>query len=308
MPILDAALAFAITMLLVATAATQLVSVLVNTAELRCGHLQKMVSECFTKEIAPVLEREGQRLAKAVDEQAQALIARAAGKLEPSTLVDTISKEQWTRISTEDFVEYLKRTEAGAEILEGLGDKAQEVFDQLGERYEAIGRRFSASFKKKSRLHSTWIALVLALVLNIDSVHIVSTYLENPAIRAQVVAQADRVLSAHEARLAAAGHALQPGTAEALSAAVAQSRRDIEGLRQSALPVGWTVFPHSELLPGEHSGGADRGALAWLSWVIGIVLTGLLAGLGSPFWYDTIRGIRRIADRVGGPKSSAREA
>jgi hypothetical protein len=37
-------------------------------------------------------------------------------------------------------------------------------------------------------------------------------------------------------------------------------------------------------------------------WILGILLTGVLAGLGAPFWYDTVVGISRIAERSSNAK------
>jgi len=62
MPILDAALAFALTMLVVATAVTQIVGLLRNTAKLRNAELQKMLPEYFNKELKPVVDRELNRV------------------------------------------------------------------------------------------------------------------------------------------------------------------------------------------------------------------------------------------------------
>ena len=63
---LDAALAFALTMLVVETAVTQIVSLLRTTANLRRDKLQKMLTEYFNNKLNPVVKRELNRVNKKV--------------------------------------------------------------------------------------------------------------------------------------------------------------------------------------------------------------------------------------------------
>ena len=41
-----------------------------------------------------------------------------------------------------------------------------------------------------------------------------------------------------------------------------------------------------------------------MKWILGIVLTGLLAGLGSPFWYDAVAGLSRVVKNAGKVKGA----
>ena len=90
-------------------------------------------------------------------------------------------------------------------------------------------------------------------------------------------------------------------TKEQLKKALSESQEQIEDLQSLGFPIGWGYFPHS--------GCQDDKALAkayslrdnpagWASWMLGIILTALLAGLGSPFWYDAVSGISRIAQKA----------
>ncbi len=66
MPFLDAALAFALTMLVVATVVTQIVRLLKTTAKLRRKGLQDMLTVYFNNELNPVVKRELNRVNKKV--------------------------------------------------------------------------------------------------------------------------------------------------------------------------------------------------------------------------------------------------
>ena len=58
------------------------------------------------------------------------------------------------------------------------------------------------------------------------------------------------------------------------------------------LVVATTYFPHICRQEGVTLECRQKNNLGgWALWVLGIVLTAGLAGLGAPFWYDAIRGI-----------------
>ncbi len=62
MPYLDAALAFALTMLVVSTLVNQIVRFFKNTAKVRREGLQNMLVDYFNSEFQPVVQRELNRL------------------------------------------------------------------------------------------------------------------------------------------------------------------------------------------------------------------------------------------------------
>ena len=35
-------------------------------------------------------------------------------------------------------------------------------------------------------------------------------------------------------------------------------------------------------------------------WILGIVLTAFLTGLGAPFWHDTVSGLSQLGQRLRG--------
>ena len=144
MPILDAALAYALTMLVVATAVTQLVRLAQHFLGRRGSEFRKMLDEFYTGELKPVVQRELDRLqARAGDAMTEEILHAAARVSDAQTLFtkDEMARLAWA--STEEIRERLKRSELGNTMLQQLGDRAETVFNELGRRYEVVGERFT---------------------------------------------------------------------------------------------------------------------------------------------------------------------
>jgi len=224
--------------------------------------------------------------------------------------VGGLQKKKCTHLSVDELTEWLKRTDLGTTLVRELGAESRVIFDALARRYEAVGQRFTESFRKHSRLWSTGVAFVLALVVNVDSISVLNAYLGYPEARQAVIAQSAAFEAAYKERgtppaqdqTALAGTGSPPaGLAEA-------NRKQLDLLLNSGLPVGLDRFPHACWL--QRDSVACRGTklelswLRWMKWILGIVLTGLLAGLGSPFWYDAVAGLSRVVKNAGKVKGA----
>ncbi len=309
MPFLDAALAFALTMLVVSTIVSQIVRVLRNTAKLRNTELQNMLAEFVEGELQPVVTRELKRLERQVSQEVTGQLSEALGKLQMSDLFKPDELARLVDVSTEEIQERLKRSSLGQELLTELGDKAQMVFDELGRRYELVGDRFTQSFRENSRLWATGVALILAVVLNIDSIFLADSYVRNQSLRQEVIAHSDAFVNDYYVALVAElekdkGKAAV--TKEDLKAAFNEGRKQLGALPGLGFPIGWSYFPHAGFQADVSDDYLHRNNLGgWLMWVFGILLTAVLAGLGAPFWYDAVSGISRVVQRargVGKPK------
>ncbi|MEM8995243.1 MAG: hypothetical protein AAGF23_10685 [Acidobacteriota bacterium] len=300
MPILDAALAFAITMLLVATVVTQVVYAVQRFSSLRSDLFAEMLRDFYENELRGVVSREMNRLASEVDGVVTAGIEGAAKELEKKDLAPPgVDLEKLTGLATTELVERLKRSAFGAETLRGLGDRAEAVFTALGERYDTVGEKYTAAFRSHSRRWSTGVALVIALAFNIDSFFLAGTFLGDGAARRAVIAQGELVLGGYEAL----ADEMRKGeratvTAEELDRVIRETRSRVAVLDLDGLPVGWDYFPYANLRGVEtldsrrlHDGGDVGG------WLFGVVLTAFFAGLGAPFWYDTVTGLARAVQR-----------
>lgn len=303
MPYLDAALAFALTMLAVATLVTSIVRLIKNTATVRREGLKKMLEEYFAAEFKPVIQRELNRLKKGVDEKVTAELEAALNQYDISIEVNKAEAEQLADLATDELLERLKRSNLGQKLLTDLGDQAQAIFDELGKRYEVVGKKATESFRVNSKKWATGIALALALVVNIDSIYIANTYINNASLTQAVIAQKDAFVEDYNAlvRTLEEEEDKETFTKEQLKQAFSDSQEQLKVVTGSGFPLGWSYFPHSYFQGaaskewGKSQDFQNRAnLLGWLSWITGVLITAVLAGQGGPFWYDVVASISRI--------------
>lgn len=314
MPLLDIALAFALTMLVVATVVTQIVRLFQYIFKLRRKELKKMLEEYFQEEFKPVVNRELSRLKMEATEDVYKKLSKVNMNIELSTLISDKELKALVEVSTEDLTEKLKRSSWGRDMLEKLGNQANDVFDELGRRYEVLGDKFTASFRKNSRWWATGVAFILACVVNIDSIHILDSYIKNEGMRQHVIEQRDSFVKDYNELIETLEdeEGKDSVTKKQLEAAFKDSKEKISSFADAGFPIGWSYFPHSEYvnhgsddsqtstIKKEESNDSKNSnkTVRWLMWSLGILLTAFLAGLGGPFWHDTVTGISRVVQRA----------
>ena len=294
MPMLDAALAFAITMLAIASVVTAIVGKIGASATYRAETLKRQLRKFYRTHVKHVVEEQLDLAAETADEQARDALSRFMSEMKVEGKVE---------LSTRDLLAGLADTELGERLRTQLGDEMDEFVRKLGTHWEQIGHEFSAKFRKRAQGASFAVGITVAIVLNIDSIHIIETYLNDDQVRAEALGKQDAMLTQYAAFLNA-----QPSGDDAVAQAQADIesiRDDIDVLRSGGFPLGWDHAPWNacpnddgRFLP--RCGAVEQGSVptagdGWYVWIWGILLTGYLAGLGAPFWYDFVSGINHIA-------------
>ncbi len=149
-----------------------------------------------------------------------------------------------------------------------MHDKAVTFKNNAEHWFDTSMNKASYWYKERAKLAAFIIGIILAALLNVDSIQIVEQLWREPTIRQSLVAQAQTVDET-------AG--LQT---------VAQLEERYEDLQ---LPVGW----NKDALPGNWQG--------WVSKFFGLLISGLAAMQGAPFWFDMLRKLLNIK---GGSSSS----
>jgi hypothetical protein len=266
-----------------------------------------MLKEYFYTEFKPVVERELSRLKKVLSQEAAVQINSNAANLRRNVPFSQAELARLVTVTTEDLTERLKRSDFGKELLSELGDQAQPVFDELAKRYEVIGNKYTDSFRDSSRNWAILVALALALVFNIDSIHIIDSYIRNEGMRQTVIAQRDAFEQDYNALVASLEGEDNSATItkQQLEESFSNSRAQLNVLTNAGFPIGPTYFPHVCRQDGKALECQQRNSLGgWALWVLGIGLTAGLAGLGAPFWYDAVRGISRAVEGTRTTNSS----
>jgi hypothetical protein len=144
--------------------------------------------------------------------------------------------------------------------------------------------RVSGWYKRSTQWIIFWIALFVAVALNINTITIVDFLYRNDTARAAIVALAE--------------------TASAdtlfITRNYAQARQELEAL---GLPIGWESGWGA---PGQPTGGLDvwNGLIGPL---FGWLLTALAATMGAPFWFDLLNKVMVIRSTVKPHEKSPEE-
>lgn len=221
-----------------------------------------------------------------------------AGQLVP--LLEGIRK-----IKDEAFQDAIKTVLVTAQSLQEARTKLENWFNDGMNRVSEI-------YKRKIQLISLAVGLVMALLLNADSLQLLRAFWEDPALRQAVSETAKESIPALEEQINQSQGA--QSQAEAGEGSVQQSAEDVsrslQQLLDLQLPIGWEFTAVTEELivtsqaaglpdPRENSRnlwnfmpGNNPG---WLRMVfqklIGLFATMIAIAQGAPFWFDLLRRI-----------------
>jgi hypothetical protein len=182
-------------------------------------------------------------------------------------------------------------------IEDASGDCLQVLRANIESWFNASMDRLSGHYKRRAQVTAFLVGLVIAAVLNVDTVSISNQLWREPIVRQAINANATQLL-------AQSGQATPPSVTSLVLAMQDQ-------FLNLTLPVGWSFSSQStlagmgcSLVPGAGStfglawgGGCLRPVdtpLASTSWlwtvtkVAGLLMTGLAASQGSSFWFDIL--------------------
>ena len=144
------------------------------------------------------------------------------------------------------------------QVMRGLYGRAhdlQQFQDMLAGWFDNAMARMSGTYKRRQLLISLLLALLVAILFNIDSIHLFRTLWQQPSLTAHL----------REVPGVATSGALDPAVFDAMM----------------ALPIGWTHFPPAA--------GAD-----FVLQVAGWLVTASTALFGAPFWFDLMQRVVRM--------------
>ena len=221
------------------------------------------------------------------------------------------------RLSTYSFIQRLAKTDVGLEIARSGEELALRTLTMSFERYVAASNEV---FRKHAQATTMVLSIAFAFAFNIDAIRLFQHLQQNPQFSAALIERGENAearFTAANDRLVAVLEALPapgPDTApddDSNQADVTQSisdlrtdletvAADIDGLAVDLdLPIGWQLYPFSprsclldlvrQNCPG---GGAERAA--FVPWLLGTLLGGVLIGLGGPFWYRVFASLSHL--------------
>ena len=190
-------------------------------------------------------------------------VGKSAGELRQA--IDAVPNDQVKKVLLAYYEEAAgdaKRFRAGVE----------SWFDQGMERV-------SGWYRRRVQVVLWALAILVAGLLNADSVRLASTLWNDDAVREAVVAQADR----------AAGQDVE---------SLADEVGNIEELE---IPFGWTLEEGDPRDVPRDLGG-------FLSKLLGLLITAVALTFGAPFWFDVLRKVAQVRSAGVRPRRDAPDA
>jgi len=157
--------------------------------------------------------------------------------------------------------------------------------------------RLSGTYKRRAQVVAFLIGLVLAVVLNVDSIYVATTLWTQSTLRQGLVAEAQAYANQNSAVQTVSG----PSAA-------------IQSIQDLSFPFGWslatydtqgracTIFPfipgYAWGVPGHDSlghptcgrlGNLPADLMAWLTKLLGFIITAAATAQGAPFWFDLLK-------------------
>lgn len=330
--LLQSILAFVLTMLGLATLVTVILEMIDRFTRRRARVLRHILELVVEKEIKRILQTPGQWNERHARDALDVVVAspfkpaqgenrffRAIAWLMARAFGANDSRE----LSARDFLVRLSRTEIGTRLYEAAKADWDGTVGRIEARYDELSAAASEWFRNSNAVASLLVGVALAFALNIDGLRVFDFFLRNPNQAAAVVGDAEAYLKAHQdaqERLAEASRTLETAAmddkasraeAQRILGEVATTYRTVETQRHRladlGLPTGAKFFPYCRTAadgtdspdPGCGQPWPARGP-ALAGWFLVVGLTGVLIGLGGPFWYNAASGLLRVTQMMRG--------
>ena len=156
-------------------------------------------------------------------------------------------------------------------LLIGIEEKADDATYTITEARKRVEswfddsmERLGGAYRRRMQIVGIIVGVAIAASLNVDTGAIMTTLWKDPVIRQAVVTQANQLQEP----------TTQPGQQ---NPSAEEITKNVESLSALSLPVGWSP----KNIPTNASG--------WAAKVVGILLSGMAAAQGAPYWFDIMR-------------------
>jgi hypothetical protein len=235
MPLVDSALAFAITMLALSLTCSAFIELIHRAFKMREAGLKYMLEQMFdqvlVKYAKPLADKELGKLENVRASFVESMTANRAladlnnpaanGTSRPKPQLGKICdalRTIWggrsiTRLTPIEFMERLGSTDLGKEIKaaaaaagKGVADAeatTDAVLNDIALKFDAFGKDAATYFEGRARFLSVAVAIVVAFLIHVDAIDLFKTYLQNPNATASVIAQSQAIIGQMKAAQAA---------------------------------------------------------------------------------------------------------
>jgi hypothetical protein len=248
----------------------------------------------------------------------QARLAAPAGKLSPglARLLTTLLDETRERLAS-------ARNGAPADSIKASADEGEAFKQSIEMWFNSAMERVSGWYKRRTQAVLLVVALLVTITMNADTLQFVKVLWSDPAIRAAMVAQAQRG-SREVAGLVPQTTAEQgppppptrlPDDNDPQNLAEARFNGAMDQIEALPLPMGWSVRADDAsnaaftMWPGFENDERTR-SLWWATLrfhMAGWLLTALAISLGAPFWFDILNKVISIRSAGKAPEERQKD-
>jgi hypothetical protein len=179
------------------------------------------------------------------------------------------------------YVEGLDEDSSIRRVLTSYLDKADGNVDRFRESveswYDLTMDRVSGWYKRRTQVALIVIATIATLLANADSFQIGKALWNDDAVRASVVAQAQRSVEQGQG---------QPDVGTGVSESAETLSEQVAHVSALELPLGWSTDPDDPRWFDDWQGAVGK--------ALGLLATILALTLGAPFWFDLLGRVSRI--------------
>ena len=169
-------------------------------------------------------------------------------------------------------------------LLLGIQDRANDATHAITEaRVRVEGwfnnsmERLKGAYRRRVQIVAIIVGISVSAILNVDTASIATTLWQDPVVRQAVAAQASQLQEP----------AAQPGQQPP---SVEEIKNNVNELNALSLPIGWS-FKTADKDPKTADDPRDfpSSVGGWVAKIVGILLSGMAAAQGAPYWFDLMR-------------------
>jgi hypothetical protein len=241
-----------------------------------------------------------ERLAQSIEDQQKQLapkLRRVASRRGEGFEGIFMMEAQYVPVDGADLLKVLEGTDAWQQIGVKNASVRNELVSKIGHAYEDLGDDAYGVFDRRARAISIVVGIVFALVFNVNAIRLIDVFVNQPAARQATLKKQGAILDLYAESRKNGGSAGEVTVAQ-LNGDVDDLRKTLARLETPGLPVGFDWYPWCR------TDNDPQCPLEWpdwknfAPWLLGVLLTGLLVGLGAPFWYDVVSRLSKTARQL----------
>lgn len=201
-------------------------------------------------------------------------------------------------------------------MLDEANDDLEKFKAKVEIHFNEVMDRVGGWYKRRAQAAMFIIGLILALFLNIDSIHIVQQLQKNPEVVEKLVQTAEKASATAKT---AEADKTEEDQNKNFQDEVKKLNEQIAEFKNLGLPIGWNYYKHEEnsdpkQIPTGKNPDSSRcfssmnlcypeyqnHNLSWIGWL----LTALAGIFGAPFWFDAISKLFAIRGTGKKPEES----